>query len=257
MTHPFRLIVGLLASAVAHTCLAQALTIDTPRGVRLDAIASFPAGDGPFPTVILASGAEYPMNAPIMKETANQLVDRGIAVYRFDWAYFTADPKAGRASRDLRTEVEDMSAVLAHARRDARVARHRIFAGGKSLGSEVAWRLLAADSELRGGLLLTPVCSRVRDGVVVSQADANYPGIATEHRPLAFIAGEQDPLCSAAVLYRFAAGAGGPVRVSIVSGNHLFEDPSLPAATRAADLQRNARMVGILAADFVARHSRQ
>ncbi|MBI3884819.1 MAG: alpha/beta hydrolase [Opitutae bacterium] len=195
------------------------------------------------------------MNAPVMAEVADQLVARGCAVFRFDWAYYTADPKAGRASKNLATEVEDMTAVVAQARRDARVAADRIFSGGKSLGSEVAWRVLAADRTLRGGLLLTPVCSRVRDGAVVSLAVENYPGLARETRPLCFIAGEQDPLGNAPILYRFAAGAGGPARVAIVSGNHTFEDPRLPAAARAEDLQRTARLVGMLAADFVARHA--
>ncbi|MHB1097635.1 MAG: alpha/beta family hydrolase [Gemmatimonadaceae bacterium] len=248
--------IGLLAAA-AQPCLAQSLTVDTPRGTRLEAMASFPAGHGPFAAVILGPGAEYPMNAPVLLEVARQLVERGIAVYRFNWGYVTAGPKVGRASPNLVREVEDMAAVVAQARRDARVASDGIFVGGKSLGSMVAWRVLAADATLRGGLLLTPVCSRVRDGAVVSLAEQNYPGIATERRPLAFIAGEQDPLCSAPALYRFAAGAAGPARVSIVSGNHVFEDPTLAGDARASDLQRTVRIVGSLAADFVARNLRQ
>lgn len=257
MAGRFRFQVGLLAMVMAYPCLAQTVTLDTPRGAKVQVLASVPQGTGPFPAVVLGPGAEYPMHAPVLEEATRQLVERGIAVFRFDWAYYTADPEAGRASPGLKAEVEDMSTVIAYARRDARVAQDRIFAGGKSLGSMVAWRVFEADASLRAGLFLTPVCSRTRDGVVVPMADQNYPGIATERRPLAFISGEQDPLCSAPVLYRFAAGAAGPARVALVGGNHTFEDPSLPADARAAELQRNVRNVGMLAADFVARNSRK
>ncbi|MHB8838332.1 MAG: alpha/beta family hydrolase [Gemmatimonadaceae bacterium] len=255
MSRPLSCVIGLLAAA-APPCLAQSLTVDTPRGVQLEAIANFPAGNGPFPVVILGPGAEYPMNAPVLLEVARQLVERGVGVYRFNWGYVTADPKGGRASQNLVREVEDMAAVVAQARRDPRVEPDRVFVGGKSLGSMVAWRVLAADARLRGGLLLTPVCSRAKDGAIASQAEQNYPGIATERRPLSFIAGEQDPLCSAPVLYRFAAAAAGPARVAIVSGNHVFEDPRLAGDARAADLQRTVGIVGELAADFVARNLR-
>ena len=257
MKQPLSFVLAVLATVVTIPCAAQPATIDTPRGARVQVLVSMPSGQGPFPAVVLGPGAEYPMHAPVLEETAKQLVDRGIAVFRLDWAYYTADPKAGRASPGLKSEVEDMSAVVAYARRDARVATEMIFAGGKSLGSMVAWRVFAADPALRGGLFLTPVCSRTRDGVVTPVADQNYPGIATERRPIAFISGEQDPLCSAPVLYRFAAGAGGPARVALVGGNHTFEDPGLPADARPAELQRNVRNAGLLAADFVARNSRK
>lgn len=257
MSLRFSFVAALLGVAVvAFPCLAQSVTIDTPRGAKVQVLVSMPSGNGPFPAVVLGPGAEYPMHAPVLEETTTQLVERGIAVFRFDWAYYTADPKAGRASPGLKSEVEDMSAAVAYARRDARVAPDMIFAGGKSLGSMVAWRVFAADPALRGGLFLTPVCSRTRDGVVAPTTDQNYPGIASERRPLAFIFGEQDPLCSAPVLFRFAAGAAGAVRVAVVGGNHTFEDPDLPADARAAELQRNVRNAGMLAADFVARNSR-
>lgn len=255
MPHLLRLIVGLLCAAGAQTCTAQALTIETPRGAQLQGIASFPAGRGPFPTAVLAPGGGYHMALPIMEEVAKQLVERGVAVYRFNWAYFSTDPKAGRPSKDLLLEAEDMSAVLNHARKEQRVATDRIFVGGKSLGSGVAWNLLASNKDLRGGLLLTPVCSRVKNGAAVSEAEENYPGAALERRPLLFISGEQDPLCAATALYRFAATAAGPVRVSVLGGNHGFEIPNLSAEAGEIAKQRNATFVGYLVADFVARYA--
>ncbi|MBI3568158.1 MAG: alpha/beta hydrolase [Gemmatimonadetes bacterium] len=251
-----RALAAVLALLLARHALAQGATVDTPRGAKVAVFADLPAGRGPFAAVVLGPGAEYPMHAPVLEATTKELVARGIAVYRFDWAYYTADPKAGRASPGLKNEVEDMTSVVAYARRDARVAGDRLFAAGKSLGSLVAWRVLEADTTLRGGLLLTPVCSRTRDGIITAVADQNYPGIASERRPLAFIAGEQDPLCASPVLYGFAARAGGPARVAVVGGNHTFEEPSLPADARLTALQRNVDLAGRFAADFVARNAR-
>lgn len=255
MPHLLRLIIVLLCASVAQTCTAQALAIKTPRGAHLEVVANFPAGVGPFPTVVLAPGAGYHMALPIMEQAALQFVERGIAVYRFNWAYFSADPKTGHPSKDLMLEVEDMSTVLKLAQQESRVAADKIFVGGKSLGSGVAWRLLAANKDLRGGLLLTPICSRIKNGLLVAEAEEHYPGAALERRPLLFISGENDPVCATKILYHFAATMDGPVRVAVLSGNHGFEVPSLNAEASEAAKQRNAKFVALLAADFVAQHA--
>lgn len=236
------------ATQLAH---AEDLSIATPRGVSLRAVATFPSGAGPFPAIVLAPGAGYHMALPIMEEAARQFVERGIAVVRFDWGYFSAEPK-GRPSKDLLLEVQDMAAVLERLRGDARVDKSRLFVGGKSLGSGVAWKLLSADKNLRGAVLLTPVCSATKDGTVRSEAEENYPGIAGEKRPLLFLLGEQDLYCAASVMYRYASSAAGAVRVDVISGDHSFGTPSLNGDAGDAVKQRNARLSGELMADFVA-----
>ena len=72
-----------------------------------------------------------------------------------------------------------------------------------------------------------------------------------EKRPISFIAGEQDPLCAAPALYRFAAQAGGATRVSIVGGDHGFSDPKVTGTAGAELTQKNVRIVAELAADFM------
>lgn len=240
-----------LAAPLSH---AQDMRVATPRGASLHVIAGFPAGAGPFPTVILAPGSGYHMSMPILEDVAKQLVAHGMAVYRFNWVYFTAEPK-GKPSTDLVLELQDMSAVLAVARSDARVAKDRVFVAGKSLGTGVAWSLLSSDKAIRAAVLLTPVCSRTKDGALVSEAEENYPGITAERRPLLFVAGEQDPLCAPSVLYRFAATAAGPTRVAVIGGDHSFAEPAVSGAAGEVAKQSNTQLAGLLVANFVAKYA--
>lgn len=229
-------------------------TVTTQRGATVEVNAEFPRGSGPFPAIVLAPGEGYHMARPAMEQTAKSLVAHGVAVYRFNWAYFTATPKPGSPSEDLTQELQDLNAVLAIAEAEPRVARGKLSVGGKSLGSIVAWRALAGNRSLQAGLFLTPVCSHVPKGesVPLVVADENYPGAAEETRPLLFISGDRDPLCALPVLYRFAANAGGATRVSIVGGNHSFEAPTLMGDAASEAQARNLRSVAQIAASFLA-----
>lgn len=259
MRSPCVVISLLVLGLIAPTASAESLKVETPRGAVLDVISDIPEGKGPFPAVVLGPGAAYPMALPALEQPARQLVERGIAVFRFNWAYYTKDPRAGRPSKDLVLEVEDMAAVLSKARSDPRVAGDKLFVGGKSLGSIVAWQVLRSNKELKGALLLTPICSRVTDGssAPTPTGDAGYPGVASEVRPLAFILGEQDPLCAAPLLYRFAAGSGSTSRVAVVAGDHTFQIPGLSGSAAAEATLRNARLAGVFAADFIAQAARR
>jgi hypothetical protein len=93
-----------------------------------------------------------------------------------------------------------------------------------------------------------------RDIVLIPIVSA---GISAERRPISFILGDQDPLCSVGVLYRFAASAAGPVRVSVLSGNHGLEDPALSGSAKDMAKLRSARLAGALAAEFVAQYAQQ
>ena len=244
---------------IVQNAFGESLKVETPRGAVLDVISDIPEGKGPFPAIVLGSGANYPMALPALEQPARQLVERGVAVFRFNWAYYTKDPQAGRSSTGLVLEVEDMTAVLNKARSDPRIAADKLFVGGKSLGSVVAWRVLQLNKEIKGALLLTPLCSRVIEGSTAPTptGDAGYPGVAAELRPLAFILGEQDPQCAAPLLYRFAAGTGSTSRVAVVGGDHGFQIPGLTGNVAAEVTLRNARLAGVFAADFIAEAARQ
>lgn len=241
---------ALLLPAIGH---AQAMSVPGPHGTRLSVIADFPAGAGPHPAIVLAPGQGYDIGQPALQETARSLVASGVAVFRFDWAYATAVPQ-GRPSDDLARELEDLQAVVAAARSHPRVASKTVSVGGKSLGSIVAWRALAADASLRSGLLLTPVCSRLAKGETQprSVARENYPGFETERRPTLSISGNRDPLCDTRVLYQFASTGSGAARVAVVGGDHSYEDRSLPPAQAEAARVGNIAAVAALAAGFVA-----
>ncbi len=222
-----KVLLGLLLAGVCLTShAADRVLLHTPRGAELAVQADFPVGAGPFPAVILAPGQGYHMDLPIMQDTAERLVADGFAVYRFNWAYFTRDPKNGGPSDDLSLEVQDMATVLAAARKEKRVDTARIAAAGKSLGSAVAWRLFRQEPGLHKGVFLTPVCVN-DDGKPDPQAVlVNYPGSADETRPVAFVSGDHDPLCANAALYDFAVRSGGRMRVAVVSGDHVFGTPA-------------------------------
>lgn len=244
----------MICGVFSITCFAESIKLKTPRGATLDVIADFPAGNGPFPAIVLAPGQGYHMGLPAMEATAKQMVAQGISVYRFNWAYFSNDAKSGQPSKDYVAEIDDMTAVLTKARSDPRVAKDKIAVAGKSLGSIVAWQVLAKNKDVKGGVFLTPVCSRILDGATTPKpvADENYPDIGKEKRALAFIAGELDPLCSAPILYRYAAEAGGAARVSIIGGDHGFANPKITGSVGDEIMKNNVKLVALLSADFVA-----
>ncbi len=247
-------ILALVCTALLfHSAQAEELSTVAASGARLRIVADFPAGEGRHPALVLAPGQGYHMALPAMEATAQALVAQGIAVFRFNWAYFTAEPR-GEPSDDLAQELKDLQAVLALARRHAKVDAGRLAVGGKSLGSLVAWRAFAADPQLRSVLLLTPVCSRVPKGETLPRLEApeNYPGFEAERRPSLWIAGDKDPLCAATLLYGFAARGSGPARVAIVGGDHGYEDRTLPGAAGEAARKRNLSAVSALAAGFMA-----
>lgn len=244
-----------LASTILapRAALAENLSVVNAQGSRLSVIADFPTGEGTFPAIVLAPGQGYHMSLPALEATARSLTEQGIAVFRFNWAYFTAEPR-GRPSDDLYRELQDIRAVLAAARKHPKVIAGNLSVGGKSLGSLVAWRALSADPQLRSALLLTPVCSHVPKGESQPRPEAkeNYPGFATERRPTLLISGDRDPLCASAVLYGFAGTSPGAARVAIVGGDHSFENRALPAGAAEAARKRSLAAVTALAASFVA-----
>ena len=195
-------------------------------------IASYPKGDGPFPVIVLAGGQGYHMRLPIMEQTAEALLKEGIAVYRFDWRFYTRDPAKLEMSPGLADEAADYRAVLALVRADPRIDKARIFVGGKSLGSLVGYRVFASDPSLKGIALITPVCHQ-------GPVEKMYPGIEKETRPVAFILGDKDPVCPAARFHEYwdPRSTSTTQQASITRGDHAFgygTDPTPEQKTQAA-----------------------
>ncbi|MEJ6004629.1 alpha/beta fold hydrolase [Paucibacter sp. AS339] len=236
----------------ASGALAQATVAHRTDGTQISARVDLPAGNAKVPALVLAPGQGYHMSLPAMEATARALSERGVAVFRFNWTYFTAEPK-GQPSPDLSLELQDLQAVVAAARAHPRVDPQNITVGGKSLGSVVAWRAFVADQKLRSALLLTPLCSRVPKGETTPRPEGreNYPGLEAERRPSLWIAGDADPLCDPVALYALAAGGQKALRVAIVGGDHSFENRALAAAEADEFRAGNLRAVSALAAGFV------
>jgi acetyl esterase len=234
----------------------RGIRIATPRGAVIELIEEHPVGAGPFAVVVLASGAGYDMRQPILERVAHALVAAGVGVIRFDWAYHVRDPEHGQQSADRAAEIEDLTAALALARKAPWVDPSRIAVGGKSLGSIIAWRVLRHERDVRGALLLTPVCSPRPKPESPGQpsspiVDGNYPDVQAETRPTAWILGKTDPVCAPSILYRHLAGAGGSAQVDVLRGDHTFLEG--PPSARGADAHANEPtldLVAGLSADF-------
>lgn len=243
----------LTGASVVH---AEDLVIRGPDGIRLHAILDLPPGEGRFPAMVLAPGQGYHMALPALETTASALANQGVAVFRFNWGYFSSEPR-GQPSPDLSKELQELQAVLEAARSHPRVSAEHLSVGGKSLGSVVAWRALAANRNLRSGLFLTPICSRLTKGETVPRSEAaeNYRGFESEQRPTLWVSGDRDPLCSPTVLYGFAATGAKAARVAVVGGDHSYEDRQLSQSAAQAARNRNLSAVSAVAAAFVAETS--
>jgi acetyl esterase len=224
----------------------------TPSGAVIELIEEHPVGAGPFPAVVLASGSGYDMRQPILERVAHALVAAGVGVIRFDWAYHVRDPQHGQQSADRAAEIEDLTTALALARKAPWVDPRRIAVGGKSLGSIIAWRVLRQEPDLRGALLLTPVCSpKPSDPPSSPIVDGNYPGLRAETRPTAWILGKADPACATSVLYQYLANAGGGTQVDVLRGDHTFSEGSrADRGSATAVNERSLDLVARLSADF-------
>jgi dienelactone hydrolase len=241
---------GLLLVTVPSAA-ASARQVATPRGEPIEVLVEYPARavSKSLPTVVLAPGAGYHMRLPLLESLARALVKQGIVVYRFNWAYFVKDPEKGTLSKDRLAEIEDMNTVLELARRDPAVDKSRIALAGKSLGSIIAWRVLRSQPDVRGALLLTPVCSSRPNKPVVPEA--NYPEVAQETRRSAWILGDEDPACVPPTLFRLLASSGQPTRVNVVGGNHSFEHGPPGDKAAAASTSRTVELVTRLSVEFL------
>lgn len=199
-----------------------------------EVIAEKPAGQGPFPAVILGSGSGYDMRRPILERVAHDLVQQGIAVYRLDWTYRVAGTPFSAQPRDKKAEIEDMRTALEFAKRDPQIDRTRIALAGKSLGSAISWQLLRLAPEVKGAILLTPLC----DPEESPDAPARfYPDLGAEKRPRLWIVGDVDPVCPVPLLLRYIADGGSPDRVAVIAGDHSYQSPDHPGRDkRALDL---------------------
>lgn len=244
MKHLLRMGNHILSMAFMLTALAttsafatETRVIESRSGGKVEVLLDLPAAKGPHPLVVVAPGQGYHARLPLPESLVKSLNSEGIAVVRFNWAYFVKDPKTDKPSSDLSTEVDDMNAVLVDALKLPTIDPARVAVAGKSLGTLVGWRVFKTQAKLKAVALLTPVCIDNAKTEVVDNMTQNYPDISANNRPLLLVSGEIDPLCPLPMLYANAAKIPRARAVG-VGGSHSFEmrDGPNPTADSAANL---------------------
>ncbi|MGZ5381727.1 MAG: alpha/beta fold hydrolase [Thermoanaerobaculia bacterium] len=143
--------------------------------MSLPGTLAMPAGDGPFPGVVLVHGSgpqdrdETIGGFRPFQDLAQGLASRGIAVLRYDKRTKVYQKElAGSRDMTIRQEViDDALAAVQLLRATAHVDPKRVFLAGHSLGGLLAPRIGALDGSLAGIVLLAapsrPMSEVIRD----------------------------------------------------------------------------------------------
>ncbi len=139
-------------------------------GISLYGKALIPDGDGPFPTVIYAHGAESDYKADMT--TLKGLAMSGVACYTFDfygWTDRSTGPQGVHWFHDVPRgvddsyekkvlrQVEDLNAVIEAAKGWAFVDTSRLYLAGSSMGgATVATAAVTHSDDIRGIVLEYP-----------------------------------------------------------------------------------------------------
>jgi dienelactone hydrolase len=151
----------------------EAVTIDAG-GWPLPGTLSMPAGDGPFPAVILVHGsgpndrdASIGPNKPF-RDLAEGLASRGIAVLRYDKrTRVHAARIVGLRDFTVKDEVvDDAVAAVKKARETRGIRPDRVFVVGHSLGGMLAPRIVAADPAIAGLIVMAGPARPLEQAIV-------------------------------------------------------------------------------------------
>lgn len=232
------------AFLVSPDASAETVAIPVKSGGELKADFAVPQGMEKVPAVLIAPGRSYHRGAPLIEGLASLAPANGWASLRFDWRYYSADPKQGKPSKELVSEREDLAAAAAFLRAHPRIDASRIVVVGKSLGSVVAGQVFAEDGGFRAVMLLTPVCTDP------SSTPRYYGRRADDKRPIVMVLGDADPACPLLALQDWARGERTPVAIVTLPGDHGFHVESGPKASPRDE--RNVRQATAIAAHWIA-----
>ena len=108
----------------------------TQGGETPEIVSDRPAGE-PLASLILAHGAGAPMDSPFMQEITERLVRRGIAVFRFEFAYMAQRRLTGR-KRPPNPQAQLLQQWKAVYRLVRQQTAGVLAVGGKSMGGRMA-----------------------------------------------------------------------------------------------------------------------
>jgi hypothetical protein len=162
----------------------------------------------PVGIAVVAPGAGFDMDQPLIKAVARKAAAVGYRAVRFNWRYYTAGTERGSSTS---AEVTDLRDVIHHLVQSSDDVSHIVLIG-KSLGSIVVSSVAAETGHPM--ILLTPVCRN---------ADEFAMFYATVDTPVVMIAGDRDPLCDVNVLFD---NVNRSTKLAIVQGDHSFNGDS-------------------------------
>lgn len=189
---------------------------------------------------LFSHGAGAPMTSPFMELMTDLLVERGLAVTRFEFAYMAARRDGGKRRPPPKAELlvaEYMSAVDAVA---ARARGERLVIGGKSMGGRVA--SLAA-GELFGAGRIAGLCLGYPFHPPAKPEALRTAHLAALECPALIVQGERDPFGSREEV----AGMDLSSAIAIVwirDGDHDFGPRGASGATRKGNLALAADAIG-------------
>lgn len=160
----------------------EPITLGQNTPYPLKGMLTIPAGDGPFPAVVLVHGSgssdmdERVGKLTPFKDLAEGLARRGIAAIRYDKRSYAHGLKLLQDKKTTITAweetIEDALLAAELLRADSRVDPARVFLAGHSLGGMLAPRIECAGGDFAGLILLAGSPRRLEEILLEQTAEA-------------------------------------------------------------------------------------
>ena len=192
---------------------------------------------------VLAHGAGAGMSHPFMTDTAEQLADRGIATFRYQFPYMEGGVRRPDPPRIAQATVR---AAVAEAARQ--LPGIRLFAGGKSFGGRMTSQA-QAEAALAGIEGLVFLGFPLHPAKLPSLDRAQH--LANVRVPMLFLQGARDSLAEHDLITRVVAALGARAMLTTIpDADHSFH---VPARTGRTDAQVLAGVCDAIVAWVLAR----
>jgi predicted alpha/beta-hydrolase family hydrolase len=182
------------------------------------------------PALVIAPGQGYHMDLALTRGLFERVAAEGWIAVRFDWSFHTAKREP---SKSYHQEVEELQAVIEHARALPGCDRSRLYIVGKSLGAGIALERASADPSIRGVILLTPPIHSPKPEYKMGTI---RPRLEKLRQPSLIVVGERDPLCELGRLYTLLSGLAHAPHLAVVGGDHSLR-PTTPEESGVAHVE--------------------
>ena len=169
------------AYAVPTSFHEQEVTVGANSEWPLPATLTLPAGNGPFPAIVLVHGSgpgdrdETQLANKPFKDLAWGLASQGIAVLRYDKRTRVHSAKLKLSTFTVKDEtIDDALAAVALMRRTSQIDPKRVFVLGHSLGGALVPRIGIADAGNIAGFIVFAGATRPLEDEMVRQYEYIY-----------------------------------------------------------------------------------